>query len=209
MVTALDSTLFFLINGHHFTAADWFFLTVTQLGNGWFIGPVLIGIVLYKLPRNYRTRAILCGAVALLFSGTVNSRIKRIVGRPRPYVHFAQGKDAAARSVTDGKTVEANGTDIGKTVRLLGPKYRNRSFPSGHTNTAFSAAALLAFFFGGWWCWSYLAAVPVAYSRVYLGVHYPTDVVAGALTGVLLTLAVLYLCRYLKLISLPRWNNGQ
>jgi undecaprenyl-diphosphatase len=195
---AVDSTLFFMVNGYHHPVFDWLFQAVTQLGNGWVIGPVLIVLVIRKTPKQKVVTTVLCGVIALSFSGIVNSRIKRVVGRQRPYVHFAHHADSASVKAA-----------IGPEVRLLGPSYRNRSFPSGHTNTAFSAATLLAFLFGGWWYAAIAAAIAVAYSRMYLGVHYPSDVVAGALLGVLLTLAVLSVCRQLKLLTPYRRKNAQ
>ena len=59
------------------------------------------------------------------------------------------------------------------------------SFPSGHTSAAFTTATSLSLLFPKWYVIapSYLWAVTVGYGRMYLGVHYPTDVFAGALVG--------------------------
>lgn len=59
------------------------------------------------------------------------------------------------------------------------------SFPSGHTSMSFSTATSLSLAFPKWYVIapSYLWAGAVGYSRMYLGVHYPTDVLAGAITG--------------------------
>lgn len=60
------------------------------------------------------------------------------------------------------------------------------SFPSGHTSLAFGTAASLSIQFKKWYVVvpAYLWAGSVAYSRMYLGVHYPTDVLAGAAIGI-------------------------
>lgn len=59
------------------------------------------------------------------------------------------------------------------------------SFPSGHTSTAFGTATALSMAYSKWYVVapSLLWASSVGYSRMYLGVHYPTDVAAGAALG--------------------------
>lgn len=67
-------------------------------------------------------------------------------------------------------------------VRMAG----GYSFPSGHTSSAFATASALSRAYSKWYVVapSLLWASSVGYSRMYLGVHYPTDVAAGAVLGV-------------------------
>ena len=65
-------------------------------------------------------------------------------------------------------------------------KEQGKSFPSGHTSTAFSLAASIAIEYPKWYVVvpAYAYAASVGYSRLYLGEHYPSDVLAGAALGV-------------------------
>ncbi len=58
------------------------------------------------------------------------------------------------------------------------------SFPSGHTSAAFMVAALLGYFFPAWQIGFYLWALLIGFSRVVLGVHFPTDTLMGMLLGI-------------------------
>ena len=60
------------------------------------------------------------------------------------------------------------------------------SFPSGHTTAAFATATSLSLAFPKWYVIfpSFTYAAAISYSRMYLGVHYPTDILAGILVGI-------------------------
>jgi len=104
---------------------------------------------------------ILCGVGAPSLFTTI---FKRFVGRGRP-VHFDQ-------------------------TGLLGFKWNlwdwtYQSFPSGHATTAFALAAVLGFLSERWFYPALLLAAIIGLSRITLGVHYPSDVLAGVVVGLL------------------------
>jgi undecaprenyl-diphosphatase len=73
----------------------------------------------------------------------------------------------------------------------LVPEPTTSSFPSGHSATSFACAATLAPFVPGHARpVLYLLAAAIAYSRVYVGVHYPLDVLGGAALGLLVAIAL-------------------
>jgi undecaprenyl-diphosphatase len=73
----------------------------------------------------------------------------------------------------------------------LGHVPKDPSFPSGHTTIAFAAATVLSYYRPRWTPAFFLLAVAIGFSRVYVGVHYPLDVIAGAVLGTLIALLML------------------
>ena len=80
-------------------------------------------------------------------------------------------------------------------VRLLVDTTRSFSFPSAHATNSFAVASFVSSFYRRPRVWLYVVAALVAYSRVYVGVHYPADVLAGAALGLAVGFGSAYLLR--------------
>jgi undecaprenyl-diphosphatase len=135
-------------------------------------GLVWLGIGLaLAIPRWMPRRALGQLALAILLASTCADRaLKPLFARERPF-----------KSMAD--------------VTVIGGHPKDASFPSGHSANAFASAYVLAqatpAAAAGWW----LLAASIAYSRIYLGVHYPADVLGGAIVGLLCGFAAIRLVR--------------
>lgn len=75
--------------------------------------------------------------------------------------------------------------DVNTTIQLLVPKLQDFSFPSGHTSASFTIVSALYFAKDSLWKPTLVLACLIAVSRLYLYVHYPTDVLGGIILGIL------------------------
>ena len=127
---------------------------------------ILIALVLCAAYRRWGVFALTVIAVALAdWSAT---GLKAIIDRPRPPLRYAEPK-------------------------TLVPVPHDASFPSGHAATSFAAATMLSLAFPRFAPFLYVLAAAVAFSRVYVGVHYPLDVIGGALLGALVAVVLRFL----------------
>jgi membrane-associated phospholipid phosphatase len=158
-----------ILNSFHNPVADFVFYYMTYLGDGWFAIIIAASLLLFKKTRNLGVLVLISYAV----SGILAQFVKHLVEAPRPSVYFTYAQYH--------KFVEG--------VHLAG----SNSFPSGHTTTAFSLASVLACFTKNKKLqFLYLIlAMATGYSRIYLGQHFLTDVIVGAVLGTLTTIATL------------------
>lgn len=149
-----------------FTSVRQSFRLASWLGNGWFWYALML-----LFPWVYGTRGAIASAHMILVGTAgvlVYKLIKNRAVRERPYITHAAINCAAA------------------------PLDRY-SFPSGHTLHAVSFTIVAVSYFPEWWAPLCAAASLIALSRVVLGLHYPTDVAAGALLGATIALGSLQL----------------
>ena len=103
--------------------------------------------------------------IAVALADWSSMGLKALVDRPRPPLRYAEPKTLVALP-------------------------HDASFPSGHAATSFAAATMLAFAFPRLASFLYVLAAAVAFSRVYVGVHYPLDVIGGAVLGALVAVVL-------------------
>ena len=145
---------------------------ITDLGGAVFTSIFALGLVLIG---NSRVKLIGIEAILALFFGQIFVHsLKKLMSRERPY-----------------KILEH--------LHTFGIEMRDYSFPSGHTTASFSLATTIALNMPKTAIFVLVLAFIIGMSRVYLGVHYPTDVAAGILIGVFASLAIyLYFLHYVE-----------
>lgn len=156
MVTAEFAVLNFIQEHLRSGIMDFLMVVITRIGN-YGIFWISLGLLLTAQKKYRRT-----GITVLAALGTeyllCEHLLKPLVGRIRP-------------------------CDINTGVQLLIGNPHEYSFPSGHAASSFAAATVLYRRGFRWKKWLMLLAVLIAFSRLYLYVHFPTDVLAGAAIG--------------------------
>lgn len=155
---------------------------VMALASSWaFWAPIILALIAIVMVRgDFHVRAFVVTAllVVAVNDGIVAHSLKRIVDRPRPHqamsdVRVLDLAKARPRLLAIFKPVQ-----IKMSRQELGD-IDGRSFPSGHTMNMFSVAVVAACFFRWKSPIFFVAAALVGYSRIYVGAHWPSDVVTS------------------------------
>ena len=129
---------------------------LTQLGNSGVIW-ILFTAIMLCIPKTRKYGVIMFLSLLLEFI-CCNLLLKPLVARIRPY-------------------------EINTAISLLVPPPTDYSFPSGHSGAAFAIVSALYYAKHRFWIPSIFLAIALAFSRLYLYVHFPTDVLGGILLG--------------------------
>ncbi len=148
--------LYFNLHGSRPVWLDRMMMGLTQVGNG--ITALVIGLILFFARERLAAYELVLGTLTLWI---VVEFLKAVVRRPRPVTRVSQ-------------------------ARVVGYPASGLSFPSGHTSQVFFMATLMTqYFHTSIWVTFllYTVALLVGITRMYVGAHYPRDVLAGAILG--------------------------
>ena len=153
----LEFSILYFIQGLHTPFLDRFMTAVTSLGDkGWFF--IVLGIILFCFKRTRKMGAAVL--LSLAAGGLIgNVVLKNLVMRDRPCW-------------------------IDESVRRLIQNPKDFSFPSGHTLASFETAVSIFLYNRKWGVPVIVLASVIALSRLYLFVHFPTDVLSGMALGI-------------------------
>ena len=195
----MDQKLLFLINREWTGPALDRFMALMSSLPAWL--PLLVIAGLLALWRGgFRARAFVltAGLIVGINDGLVAHSMKRAVDRPRPHqvfdgVRVVDLAKATPRLLAVAKPASVKLSEAADDIE----KIEGRSFPSAHTMNMISAALVAACFYRrrGWL--AFVPALLVSYSRVYVGAHWPSDVVTSIFLGLGATLLLLAACEML------------
>lgn len=184
ILRAVDQYLFLVINkGLANPQSDIIFSTASDLFEypwvQWGILPLIMGLWVWKRHAAGALQIFIVVLSILITDGVCHHILKPAFEHPRPKV---------MRLNPDIKSVSGSST---------------YGFPSNHAANAFVSARLLSYFFPGSSMLFYFLATLIAFSRVYVGVHFPSDVIGGAIIGLIMGSAVIRGFNY----AIIRWKT--
>ena len=163
MVTQIDFCILNAIQTLRTPVLDFIMRYITYLGSGGAVW-IVISVIMLFFKRTRKTGITL--ALALIIGLLLSTLgLKNIIMRERPFN-------------TEGALLDVNSL-------LIGAPSGRVSFPSGHSVSSFSAAAVLMIYSRKIGMPAFILAAFIAFSRLYLYVHFPSDVIAGAILGIL------------------------
>lgn len=169
-LTALDFQILDAVATLQCDLLDVLMPLITKLGDDGII-PLAVALILTCIPKTRKAGITVLVSLALGFI-VCNLTLKPLVARIRPY-------------------------EVNTAIELLVERLHDFSFPSGHTTALFALAVPLGHYYRRGRIWFYLAAIAVAFSRLYLYVHYPSDVLAGMIFGILFGIAAIFLVKWM------------
>jgi len=165
----IDISILDFIKEHmRFGVLDFIMPFISAIGNGGLIW--IITAIIFICLKKYRAVGITVGIALILCLLIGNLGLKPLIARIRPY-------------------------DVIPDIVLLIPKPKDYSFPSGHTMSSFASATAIFWYDKKFGICALILGSLIAYSRLYLYVHYPTDILGGIVIGILIAAAsVLLVC---------------
>lgn len=159
-ITNIDYTILQFIQGLRNPVMDKVFVFITRLGdNGLIWLSLAIILLLFKKTRKCGITIIVGVALTFLLGDKI---IKHLIARDRPFLSYPLLPPA----------------------KLLIKAPTGYSFPSGHTASSFCAATAIFFHNKRFGAAAFCMAALIAFSRLYLYVHYPSDVLLGIILGI-------------------------
>lgn len=161
----------YIQNNLHRPIMDNIMIILTRLGEQGLIWIAIALLLMIRRKTRYISFVVLGALVLNALLGEV--LLKNLIQRARPFVGAAK-------------------------VNLLITKPLSYSFPSGHTASSFAAAGVLSHYFKKYAPVFFILASLIAFSRLYLYVHYPTDVLGGIILGLISSRIAIYTFNRLK-----------
>jgi undecaprenyl-diphosphatase len=159
----VDTKVFLHINKQHYAPLDQFMILITQLGRE-LVWPIVI-VVLFTFGGATGKKAALIMALTMIVLIPIGVLMKEIVARPRPFIpesEFILAADSKYAYPSGHSLIVAAGATV--SVAVL---YRNPSWKMKAVSMALAVEASI-----------------VCFSRIYVGAHYPLDVLGGILLGI-------------------------
>ncbi|MBE7064909.1 MAG: phosphatase PAP2 family protein [Ruminococcaceae bacterium] len=153
---------------------DGLFTLITQLGDAGIIWIIIAVICLFF--KKTRKTGICMGMALIMGLLFGNLLLKNAIARERPYTY-------EIASMTADK------------VKELISLPHDYSFPSGHTQASFAAATSVFMYNKKYGTAAYVLAALIAFSRMYIYVHFPTDIIGGMLLGIIYGIVSFYLIK--------------